>query len=266
MKRHISDTAASFMDGLLGQGRYTFSRKEALQRLKSSPRAAYMALHRLGKAGRLAMPRSGFYVIVDPQHRPAGILPPEWFVHDLMADVGKPYYVGLLSAAQFHGAAHHRPQEFQVVIPSRAIRPIRSGNVRFGFHGKGPFEKSQIQDVKTPTGLMKVSSPETTAWDLVRYPRAAGGLDNAATVLKELAGSLDLKRLRETARRHAEVVVAQRLGYLLERIGEKRLSTGLAVMVRGAPMRLLDPSRPAKGARENGRWHVLVNARAGVES
>lgn len=218
-----------------------------------------MALHRLVKAGWLVMPRSGFYVIVDPQHRAAGTLPPEWFVHELMKHAGRPYYVSLLSAAQFHGAAHHRPQEFQVVIPERAVRPIQAGNVQIRFYGKGSFDRSQTQDAKTPTGLMKVATPETTAWDLVRYFKAAGGLENVVTVLSELAEKLDEKRLRDTVKRHGEVIVAQRLGYLLDRIGRRSLSKGLAAWVANAPLRPLDPGAPVVGASESRKWRLLVN-------
>jgi hypothetical protein len=32
---------------------------------------------------------------------------------------GLTYYAGLLSAAQYHGAAHHRPQEFQIVVAKK---------------------------------------------------------------------------------------------------------------------------------------------------
>lgn len=218
-----------------------------------------MALHRLVKAGWLVMPRSGFYVIVDPQHRAAGTLPPEWFVHELMKHAGRPYYVSLLSAAQFHGAAHHRPQEFQVVIPERAVRPIQAGNVQIRFYGKGSFDRSQTQEAKTPTGLMKVATPETTAWDLVRYFKAAGGLENVVTVLSELAEKLDEKRLRDTVKRHGEVIVAQRLGYLLDRIGRRSLSKGLAAWVANAPLRPLDPGAPVVGASESRKWRLLVN-------
>lgn len=51
-----------------------------------------MALHHLVKARWLVMSRSGFYVIVDPQNRSAGTLPPEWFIQELMKDMGRPYY------------------------------------------------------------------------------------------------------------------------------------------------------------------------------
>jgi len=212
------------------------------------------------------MPRSGFYVIVDPQHRSAGTLPPEWFIHDLMKNVGRPYYVGLLSAAQLHGAAHHRPQTFQVVVPQRAARPIDVGNVRIRFHGKGPFRRSQTIEAKTPTGFMKVSNPETTAWDLVRYFKAAGGLGNVVTVLSELAGSLDAKRLADTVFRHNEVIVAQRLGHLLECVGRRDLSRGFEKWVADAPLRPLDPAAPVDGASQSGKWHLIVNIQTEPEA
>lgn len=260
MKTPVSSPAGRFVEELLGQGRFTFTREEAERRLRRSRAAAYMALHRLVKAGWLVMPRSGFYVIVDPQHRSVGTLPPEWFIQDLMKHMGRPYYVGLLSAAQFHGAAHHRPQEFQVVIPERTVRPIRAGNVQIRFYGKGAFDRSQIQDAKTPTGLMKVATPETTAWDLVRYFKAAGGLENVVTVLSELAEKLDAKRLRDAVKRHGEVIVAQRLGYLLDRVGRRTLTKSLADWITDAPLRPLDPGAPVDGASESRKWHLLVNA------
>ena len=225
-----------------------------------------MALHRLVNAGWLVMPRSGFYVIVDPQHRAAGTLPPEWFIHDLMKHMERPYYVGLLSAAQLHGAAHHRPQEFQVVIPERTIRPVRAGNVQFRFYGKGPFDSSQIQDAKTPTGTMKVATPETTAWDLVRYFKPAGGLENVVTVLSELAERLDANKLRDTVKRHGEPLVAQRLGYILDRVGRRSLTKGLADWIADAPLRPLDPGNPADGAPESRKWRLLVNAELEAEA
>ena len=266
MKTHASSPAGRFVENLLGQGRFTFTREEADRKLRRSRAATYMALHRLVKAGGLVMPRSGFYVIVDPQHRAAGTLPPEWFVHDLMKNMNRPYYVGLLSAAQLHGAAHHRPQEFQVMVPQRTVRPIRAGNVQIRFYGKGPFDRAQTQEVKTPTGLMKVATPETTAWDLVRYFKAAGGLENVVTILSELAERLEAKRLREAVKRHGEVVVAQRLGYLLDRVGQRSLTRGLADWIADAPPRPLDPGAPAGDASESRKWRLLVNVQLEPEA
>lgn len=265
MKTHSFLAAGRFIEELLGRGRYVFNREEAARRFGTSSAATYMSLHRLVNARRLVMPRSGFYVIVDPQHRSAGTLPAEWFIHELMKDMARSYYVGLLSAAQLHGAAHHRPQEFQVMIPRRAVRPIRSGNVLIRFYGKGGFDLSQTQEVKTPTGSMKVSTPETTAWDIVRYFKAAGGLDNVITVLSELAEKLDGRKLRQTVKRHDEVIVAQRLGYLLDKLGRRDLSNGFAGWVRDAPLRLLDPAGTAP-VSESRKWRLAVNTRLEPEA
>jgi len=258
--------AGRFVEELLGQGRYTFTREEAAGRFGTSSAATYMALHRLMNARALVMPKAGFYMIVDAQHRVAGTLPPEWFIHELMKDMARPYYVGLLSAAQLHGAAHHRPQEFQVMIADRAVRPIRSGNVLIRFHGKGSFDCSKTQEVKTPTGIMEVSTPETTAWDLVRYCKAAGGLENVVTVLSELAEKLDGGKLKQTVKRHDEVIVAQRLGYLLDKLGRQDLTKEFAAWAKGAPLRALDPTAASSRASENRKWRLLINASVAPEA
>lgn len=265
MKSNSPPSAGRFIEELLGQGRYTFTREDAARNLGTSKAATYMSLHRLVNARGLVMPISGFYVIVDPQHRAAGTLPPEWFIHELMKDLGRPYYVGLLSAAQLHGAAHHRPQEFQVMIPGRAVRPVRSGNVAIHFHRKGSFERSLTQEIKTPTGLMKASTPETTAWDLVRYHKTAGGLENVVTVLSELAEKLDARKLRRTVKGHDEVIVAQRLGYLLDKLGRQDLSKGFSDWVEAAPLRLLDPGAKP-GASESRKWRLSINAQVEPEA
>jgi predicted transcriptional regulator of viral defense system len=260
MKLHYSSPAGQFVEELLGQGRYSFTKEEFSRQAKRSPGAVNMALYRLVKAKRLVAPCSGFYVIVDAQHRKAGTLPPEWFINELMKSKKRPYYVGLLSAAQVHGAAHHRPQKFQVVISGSARRPMNVGNVQIRFFQKGPFDVSQAEAIKTPTGFMRVSTPENTAWDLVRYFKASGGWDNVMTVLSELAEKLDTKNLKKVCARQGETIVTQRLGYLLEHAGHKALAAELAGLVRHAPLRPLDPSERSAGSPANRKWHLKINA------
>lgn len=153
-----------------------------------------------------------------------------------------------------------------MVIPRRTVRSVRAGNVHIHFYGKGSFDRARLQDVKTPTGALKASAPETTAWDLVRYSGASGGLDHVATVLSELAEKLDAAELRDTAKRHGDVLVAQRLGCLLDQLGRRNLTKGLAALVQEAPVRPLDPGAPVNGARESRKWRLLVNARAEPEA
>ena len=45
------------------------------------------------------------------------MIPADWFIAELMQFLDLPYYVGVLSAAALHGAAHQQAQEFHVVVP-----------------------------------------------------------------------------------------------------------------------------------------------------
>ena len=44
--------------------------------------------------------------VVPPQYASWGAPPPGWYIDDLMRHEGRPYYVGLLKAAELHGATH----------------------------------------------------------------------------------------------------------------------------------------------------------------
>ncbi len=67
----------------------------------------------------------------------------------------------------------------------------------------------------TPCGVLNYSPPEVTALELVGYPRHAGGLNNAATVLYDLSEEIVSDKLIEAVRL-SPVSWSQRLGYLLE--------------------------------------------------
>jgi predicted transcriptional regulator of viral defense system len=49
-----------------------------------------------------------------------------------MRHLDVPYYVGWLSAAAMHGAAHHAPQVFQVAV-GRHVRDRTVGRTKFRF-------------------------------------------------------------------------------------------------------------------------------------
>lgn len=64
----------------------------------------------------------GFYVVIPIQYQLQGIVPPNYYIDELMTHVGKPYYVGLLSAAAMYGAAHQRPMLTQVMTVEPRIK------------------------------------------------------------------------------------------------------------------------------------------------
>ena len=123
-------------------------------------------------------------------------------------------------------------------------------------------ENAPVEDVQTETGSMRVSSPEVTAFDLVRFPAAAGHLSNVATVLGELAEKIDAVALAGIAPRYS-VPDGQRLGFLLELMGKRDLAEPLLRTLehrRRRPIRLA-PDESAQGEQPDPRWRVIPNAR-----
>lgn len=130
-----------------------------------------------------------------------------------MAHLGEPYYVTLLSAAAYHGAAHQKPQLFQVMVP-QARRRIACGGVRVDFVARREMGDTPVANRNTPAGIIRIATPAATALELVGYPERCGYLDNVATVMSELSESIAADALEAEARR-APLAWVQRLGYLL---------------------------------------------------
>jgi len=117
--------------------------------MRISSAAAKLALLRLAKQGLVASPARGFCVTVPPAYQQLGYLPADQFIPALMERQGLTYYAGLLSAAQYHGAAHHRPQECQVAV-AKNRRPIMCGAVSVAFVARKRIGEVPVQSSNTP--------------------------------------------------------------------------------------------------------------------
>lgn len=260
MKSETRLYARDYISRLAESGCYHFSSREAQDALGVSADAVKLALNRLAKQGLITSPARGFYIIVPPEYRSLGSLPADQFIPALMTRLAQPYYLGLLSAAQYHGAAHHRPQETQVIV-GKSRRPITSGKVRVAFFVRKDIARIPVQPFNTPRGTVLVSTPEATAVDLVGYPHHVGGLDQVATVLEDLAEKLDPNKLAAAAAL-APMPWAQRLGYLLEQVGAHEQAGALKsyVYARARQTALLLPTAPSEDAVRDDGWKLVVNA------
>lgn len=258
---------STYASGLLARGRGAFSADEAQKEIGISRGAFLDAAERLQRRGQLIRPRRGFYVVVPPQHATTGAPPPEWYIDALMRHEKRPYYVGLLAAAAARGASHQAVMEFQVVT-DKLLPDIVAGRTRivFSYRKDMAAVAAGIEDCKTQSGYMKLSSPELTALDLVRYPQSGAGLDNVATVLSELAERLQPEKLASLSGAFEKAVV-QRLGHLLGRLGHPQIAepTFAALSARGPlPWVELDPKQagdPDLSPPPSGRddcWRVIV--------
>jgi predicted transcriptional regulator of viral defense system len=182
-----------------------------------------------------------------------------------MDHLGEPYYVALLSAAELYGAAHHRPQSFQVMVKTNR-RPIHCGKVQVEFVARKDLGHMPTGERNTPRGVLRAASPETTALELVAYADRCGGLDNVASVLAELAETLDPHKLVAAAAL-CPIAWAQRLGYLLD-VGEHQaLADALVpyVQERAHVVAPLVRAEAKTGAERIERWKLAVNATVEAE-
>lgn len=261
MSTKLGNKLDSWTRELLTEGRYVFTSKEAILALKKSPIAVRASLRRLKAKGLIASPVRGFNVIIPPEYQRLGCLPPEQFIPDLMGFLGKPYYAGLLTAAQFHGAAHQQPQEFQVVTSQNRKR-IMCGKVNIHFVAKSFAKDIPTISIKTPRGYLSISTLEMTAFDLMLYPHYAGGLSNVATILVELLEKMHPQKLVQAAKLVPDISTIQRLGFLLDKVLKKKnfALTLLSIVKRNARAFIpLVPSLPKKGALVDKRWKVFIN-------
>lgn len=268
-------TFSSYLTRLLAEGRVVFTRAQAQDELGIGSGAFLDAAERQQKHRHLLSPRRGFYVIVPSQFISWGAPPPSWYIDALMRHEGRPYYVGLLKAAELHGASHQAVMEFQVVTNKR-LPKIRAGRSSLVFYYRKDMDAvtDGLTEHKTDTGRMTISSLELTLLDLLRYPHAGGGLDNIATVISDLGGRVDADKLAALSGSF-ERAGCQRLGYLLERFGHGQHASVLYERLRGPaalpwvdlePAQAGDPDFAPEVAERDPRWHVIVRRAPEPES
>ncbi|MDR2848388.1 MAG: type IV toxin-antitoxin system AbiEi family antitoxin [Bacteroidales bacterium] len=208
-----------WIDDLQKRGRITFSRQEVITNFPLlSEQAVRNALNRLTAKNSIVSVWKGFYVIVSLKYALRQIVPPELYIDDLMQFLNRPYYVGLLNAAAFYGAAHQQPQQTSVISIYPPLRGTTKKDARINFNiTRKQIPHGWLKSFKTENGTVQVSSPELTAADLITFQKDVGGLNRISTVLNELAESLDFNKLDNIFFEYIPISTIQRLGYLLEK-------------------------------------------------
>ena len=215
--------AEAFIDKRLALGRVTFSLDEFMEESGLSAIAAKSQLRRLpGKAIRVS-PRQPFFLIIGPEHRTIGAPPAIWWLHDYFDWLGRPYYLALQSAASEFGT---NPQSLQVtqVMTDRPIRVIKVRRVQVRFFVKSNIMQIPTQQLSQAPAPLCISTPEATAFDLVRYAVRIGGINRAAETIAPLLPKLRIRELRRLLNIENAPTNAQRLGFVFQAIGAKRLA------------------------------------------
>lgn len=244
----------------------TFTFEEVIKALPSLSRQNISnSLWRLSTAHIIAPVQRGFYVIIPPTSRISGITDPYYYIDSLMNKIGRDYYVCLRSAAALHGASHQAVLQRQVMLPVPHISFSSIRNHQLAWFYRSHIPTTFLDEHKTESGYIKVSSPELTALDLVQYCAKSGGLSSVATMLAEIGERLDFSKNDGRVLTTASSATIQRLGYLLENIlgfhdVADMLSEFWHLYFKRPNYALMSPKSGQKAFLRNEHWKVDVNA------
>ena len=250
------------------RGNYTFSQEEVVAALPDKSKGNIKTtLGRLIKRGRLQSVYNGFYVIVPVHYQLKGVIPPTYYIDNLMRYINKPYYISLLSAAAMHGAAHQRAMYTQIMtVPPRKNETRKNPLLDWNYRQNMPTEFLLSKNAEM--GGLWVSSLELTTIDLVQFAHNVGGYQRAATVLAELCTDLTVEKIVAILP-YTTIATIQRLGYLLEYVlEESQLANDLYSKISQQNQLksiLLDTKQQKNPNNTPNRWHVNANVEIEID-
>lgn len=269
MKKEIS--IAEWVEHRKFRGFYTFSIDEVKEDFPSFA-STYIAtaLNRLAVQKIIITPTKGFYVIIPTEYALTGIVDPTFFIDQMMKFLKRDYYIGLLNAAEFYGAAHQRPQTFTIMNTYPEIRSGERSNIRFVFISRKRIESKFIVRHKSRLGTINVSSAELTAIDLVANEDKVGGLNRVCSVLHDLVDTTDWDLVDDSIYSIYPIPVYQRLGYILESIlEEKEQSDKIYTALKRTGKRIrtipFKNGKTIESCFSDNRWNVIENQEIDID-
>ncbi len=228
------------------------------------------SLYRLTAKKRIVSVYKSFYVIIPPQYAAKGIVAPTYYIDQLMAYIGKPYYISLLNAAELYGAAHQRSQRFTVMTVYPAANVSKAKNNILDWIYRKEIPENFLQTKNSETGTVCFSNPELTAIDLLQYEKHIGGLSRAATVLAELTEETDFSKVSNELLDYTSLSAVQRLGFILEYILEENEQADvLYKQLYNYGKRLnyvpLSTRSSNKNVEKDTRWKIYINTEIEVD-
>lgn len=255
-------TIAEYIKILLSAEEYSFSVDELRSKLEKTETAIKRELDRLTEKGEIVNLRKGFYIIITPRYSKAQKLPIQLYCEKLFKFLGRNYYVGLFSAAKFHGASHQQIQRDYLITEKPKLNDILKNSIDIRFFTSSNWYNKNIQLKKSDAGIYKISSPALTIVDLIHHQTKLGGINRIIITIEELVEEVTIVDLEELLNWYPYKSTLQRFGYVLqhleinidfqELIFNKLKSSNLFPV-------LLSPKSNEKPGAVNNKWKVDVN-------
>lgn len=246
-------------DWLLSRGLTTITAEEASFLLGCKRNEVPQRLVSLRKKGKLVSLARGLWAAVSPEYLTMGAPEPMRYIDSLMKYYDIDYCIGWLSAASIHGARHQAPQVFQIAT-ERAIRNRTIGRSDLQFYHRSYIQSITRETVSLSSGQAKVASPGSTMLMVAADLLEAGGIDNAATIIAEIADEKDqyIENLIKDCELFPHAAIC-RLGWILEHVaGQDELDELKEICSKESAPALLSPYDSRTGERDT-KWNIIVN-------
>lgn len=255
-------TVSVYIKQLQSYEEYAFSMEELLRNCNAPEPTLRKELARLMKKGEVFNLRHGFYLIISPRYQHFGKLPVQLYVNKLFSFLDKKYYVGLYSAASYHGAGHQKIQQDYIITTPPALRNIDKEKTKLRFFKTKHWPEKNVILGKSDAGYFNVSSPALTAADLLYHHQKVGGINRMLSNIEELAEEITIADMEELLSWYPYKSTLQRLGYLLEAFQADETITKLMhnhLCEEKFYSILLSPKKGQKAGSTGNRWKVDVN-------
>jgi len=254
--------AKDFIKYLLSIENYSFSLKEIVQHTDGEGTSLKFELARLIEKKELVNLRRGFYLIISPRYSKQGQLPIQLYSDKLFKSLNRNYYLGLYSAAKFHGASHQQVQRDYIITEKPKLNAIKKNHIDIRFFTTAKWPNRNIIEKKSDAGLFKISSPALTAVDLIHHQNKLGGLNRMLAILEELGEEINQNDIAELLTWYPYKSSLQRFGFLLEELQiSKKTSNHIYKHLKKEKFYpiLLNPKSSEKAGAVTNKWKVDVN-------
>ena len=252
---------SELQDWLAAHGISTITSEECAHLLGIPANEVSQRLVRLRAKGQLVAAARGLWIAVPAEFRNMGAPEPIRYIHNLMEFYACNYCIGWLSAASIHGASHHAPQVFQIAV-SKALRKRMIGRSELQFFFRSYIPMISKKKISLSNGSAFVCSPGATMLMAAADPAYCSGIDNAATIICELADNhpdfINDVMINAPLFPHAAV---HRLGWILEHLADMPGLDELSDYCSKSPEpTILSPGGGRSGSVDK-KWYVIENRR-----
>ena len=226
---------------------YYFSPKLLANWLSLPPRQAYRWTARLKAAGLVSEVEKGKYLLLGLA--PELVLSNSLFIANQLVN---PSYISYWSALHFHGLTTQVPQ-MVFCATTKKKRPVTYRGQTYRYVTIQPRKFFGYQRERIGELPVLVADPAKAILDSLHQVRYSGGITEVAQALQTALQHIDIELLIDYANRMKDNSLSSRLGYLLDRLGQR--VSGLSASA--SPV-ALDPARPRRGKLDP-RWRIVIN-------